>query len=642
MIILGNNEKKDLKIPLIKEKSLFNSSIEKNAICILTNQPDEKLIFLYNSLINDNYDFYVIVNDYNFNSEYLEKKYEKFKFVKFNKTKDNSNFSTEKSNYNLWENVINYFCDNKLNIYEYIWFIEDTVLVTSSNLIYKIDKKHEDYYIDFLSKKPIKFSKDFKNSKKILDEIPDFLHNNLCFTLVSCIRISNYFLSYIKKYLDKNKKIFLIEYFFCTLANYYDLKTKDPIEFNNMIKNKDWKINEILKTPLSFIYPIKDIYKQIYIRKFFEPSIKINEEIIKYFEANKNKIENKQIETKKSALKINKKMIELDIKIQKLFKRKKELFNKISKPNFRFYTNKNINPTDIFSKKNAFVTTVFINESYIGSALILAKSFIIHKTIYPLICVVQDKPYIKKKEIIFPGVSNKGINDLLKYFDLVVGVDLLEVKNYETPIVLDKPNLKHTSAGNSYKNSKYYPTKLQVFGLFEFEQLFYIDAAAYLGQNIDFVFKKYKGNYFHDKFHYFTKSGAGGSHFMIEPNPISYYKLILFTNNYQYYFDHLFFTGTVDETLLFYCVYPHWNGLIEYHSILSYKKWKHTKKDTPIRHFMKYKPFRPLPDEYEFKLMPEGVFNEWDLIGKKVINQYPEFKKYYEHIVSFRKTKLFN
>ena len=426
-----------------------------------------------------------------------------------------------------------------------------------------------------------------------------------------------------------------------------DIFSETKIKLPTKSENKT-KIYSKSKSQTKKKIDSKSLKNVNYISLLGEP-INLSKDINNKQLFNKLKPTERHMEAKKSAEKIKNKMIKLNTDVIKLFKQstksnesKTKSSTLLKKPDFRFYTKKNINKNDIFSQKNAFITSIFINESYIPAALIWAKSFIDNKTKYPIVCYVQDKPYINNSDsTIFPGVSPEGINDLLKYFDLVIGVDLLEVKNYESPTIPNKPEIKHTSDHPSYKNSRYYATKLQILGLTQFEQLFYIDAAAYIGKNIDFVFKKYKGNYFHEYYYYYTKLGAGGSHYMIQPNPIFYYKLKLFIDNYQLYFDNLFFTGTVDETLLFYCVFPYWNGLIDYHSILSYKKWNSGKKNNPIRHFMKYKPFRPLPDDPDYKKMPEGVFNEWDSIGKKIINQYPELKKYYVHIPSIRKTILF-
>lgn len=605
---------------IIKQIKTLKKRIH-NAICILTNQPDERLIQLYNDLIDINYDFFIIINDNHFDCTSLQQKYTKFHFIQI-KEKD---FQSK----NIWEKTLYYFCNFKLDVYKYIWFIEDSVLITAPFLIYKIDTKFDHSDIDFLSKE---INKKSKKSLSLLSEIPSILHSHLCNTLVYSFRISNKFLNFIHDYLKKYN-IFKIEYFFCTLASYYHLNMENSIEFTN---NKKWILKDILKGPFSFIYPIRDLNEQIKIRKFYYLNTNIHN---KNIEKNQ-KIKEKHIEIKKSALKIDKKMIQLDSQIHSLFKNKPNLFKK---PNFRFHTNKNTNIEDIFKKKKAFVTTVFINESYISGALIWAKSFIGHKTKYPLICCVQDKPFLKNNEILFPGVSNEGIMDLLKYFDLVVGVDLLEVKNYKIPTIPNKPHVKHASNVPSYKNSAFYPTKLQVFGLLEFEQLFYIDSAAYIGKNIDHLFDEFKGNFFHERQYYFMKTGAGGSHFMIQPNIIFYYKLKLFVDNYQKYFDHLFLKGTVDETLLYYCIYPHWDGLIEFKKYLSHKRWSHPERNTPIRHFMKYKPFRPLPiNDNTYQYITDEAFNEWNSIGKNIITQYPQLKKYYEHIPSFRKTKLFN
>lgn len=129
---------------------------------------------------------------------------------------------------------------------------------------------------------------------------------------------------------------------------------------------------------------------------------------------------------------------------------------------------------------------------------------------------------------------------------------------------------------------------------------------------------------------------------MIKPKINYYYKLIILTKNYHYFFDNLFFKNTVDETLLYYSIFPHWTGIIELFSILCYKRWSKGKKDCPIRHFQMYKPFRKLPNNDDYKKMPSNVFDEWDLLAKQVIQHYPNLIHYYEPIEKIRKTIIFS
>ncbi len=284
MIIVKNNDidpSNMSKITLVEEKSIFNPSIpQKNAICLLTVKPDERLLKLYDDLTEENYDFYVVLDDNNSDFSDLSKKYPKFNFIKI-KEEDCIKSGFYKLNYYIkngepsaWEKAIYYFCNFKLNVYNYVWFFEDDVFIPDSNIINHIDKTDASFSIDFLSKKSSVFNRNWSHSSVVLKEAPKFIHKYLCIALVCAIRLSNKFLQFIKKYVDENKKMFFIESFLCTLTNYYNLKKSTITEFDNIVFKKNWTIYDIINSPISFIHPVKDINQQVNFRKYFQPNIK--------------------------------------------------------------------------------------------------------------------------------------------------------------------------------------------------------------------------------------------------------------------------------------------------------------------------------------------------------------------------------
>lgn len=342
-------------------------------------------------------------------------------------------------------------------------------------------------------------------------------------------------------------------------------------------------------------------------------------------------------ETFKSGLILHNKMIEFDNYFKNRFEKNR---NKFKPVDFRYYVKDGINKDDIFKKEKSFVTSVFINESYIPAALVLGESFRIHKTKYPIICMVQDRVYETKNRQIFEGVSYHTIQNLLEIYDMVIGMDLLKIDDYEIPVIKHYSDIKHASTKDNYKNIIYYVSKYQCMYLEQFKQLFYIDASAYIGKNIDYVFRKYNGNYFYNDVFEFVNAGCGGSHCMIKPKQIYYYKLLYLCKNYHIIFKNLYFMFTPDEVVLYYSIYPHWDGKIKSQSLLSYKRWTKTHLNRPIRHFMVYKPFRPLPNSEGYKDITNDVFEEWDNIVNILLQKYPLFYKYFEHIKTFRNTKI--
>ncbi len=354
--------------------------------------------------------------------------------------------------------------------------------------------------------------------------------------------------------------------------------------------------------------------------------------------------------------KIKDKMINFDHKIHELFKNKPELFKK---PEFRYYTkNKTNNKTknQFENVENIYLTTVFISEVYIPGALVLAHSCKKVKSKYPIVCMVQDVPYEENGKVIFSGVSNKTIMDLLTVFDMVIGVDLLKVKNYDK-----SSKMKHfTNTSSTYRNILYYITKAQILALTQFKKVLYIDATYYFLKNIDYLFIENDVSTFLEEpeVYKFTKIGLRGGTTLFCPNMIYYYKLLSFVNNYDLFFGDLHFRRGVDEIITFFAVFPHWNDKLLPGEIMCIPKferpWSINKE--PIEKlvvrkqdyclgkcFMIHKPFRAKPDEYtdEYFEKISLLFYEWDRFAHEVIQKYDHLKIYFEHIPKIRKEHIF-
>jgi hypothetical protein len=258
-----------------------NSSLShpKNAICILTYQPDERLIQLYDDL-NKNYDYYVIVDDNEFDIQHLEKKYTSFHFVKI-KEEDckkkgyyGLNYYIKKGEPSAWEKAIYYFCEIKLNSYPFVWFLEDDVFIPQKNVISSIDRHYYGTGIDILCKSNETFTRKWSHAEAVLQYAPPFLTKYLHISLICAIRLSNTFLKKIKEYIEENKRMFFAESFFITLANYYHFMISRPKEFETIIFRKNWNIQDVIQFPNNIIHPIKNITQQVHFRNFFQSNIK--------------------------------------------------------------------------------------------------------------------------------------------------------------------------------------------------------------------------------------------------------------------------------------------------------------------------------------------------------------------------------
>ena len=121
-------------------------------ICII---PDENQILFYSSISSDNYKIFFIVDDENYDLSTYKNKYKSLNFIQITdkecKSNNfiNSNFCIKK-NPSGWDKVLYYFCKIN-NEFDFVWIIEDDVLVPTINTIQNIDEKYSHYNSDLLS-----------------------------------------------------------------------------------------------------------------------------------------------------------------------------------------------------------------------------------------------------------------------------------------------------------------------------------------------------------------------------------------------------------------------------------------------------------------------------------------------------------
>lgn len=333
-------------------------------------------------------------------------------------------------------------------------------------------------------------------------------------------------------------------------------------------------------------------------------------------------------DTRKSHEKVKDKIILLDKNIDKI---------SIEMPSLRMYPNQKrgvpINP-----KRYAYCSCIFLNDSYMPSVLTLGMSMRLMKVRYPLVVLVQDKPYKSKDGKEYPGVSKKNIEDLMNVFDYVVGCDLLEIEGYK------KPEEGHFTAKDHYSNIRFYVTKMNVLGLTLFEKVFFLDSSTILNENIDWVFDKYSLSTFIDDGEY-RESGVGlrGAFCLIRPKMEYYKKCVYLIRNYKKIFGESYFMRGVDEVILYYSIYPHWSKeLLKEDLICSSNKIGFSKENCPIIYYQVFKPFKPILD------MDPNVIRKlyknymiWDEVVKELLEKYPILRKYFESIQDFRKTNFF-
>jgi hypothetical protein len=316
-------------------------------------------------------------------------------------------------------------------------------------------------------------------------------------------------------------------------------------------------------------------------------------------------------ETKTSMSLVKNDVLKVNEIIKKEFKKGNIIY-----PKFRIYTKRKF-----IKKPYAYTTLLFKDESYLPGIITFGYSVKQTHTDYNLICMIQDKPYKDS-----PGVKKETINELLNIYDVIYGVDYLEIPNY----IPHSKNFTYRYK-NHYQNISSYVTKSNVFGLLDYEKIFFCDSSTILIKNIDFIFNYDFATYNYDKIINKTGLGLRGTFFLVMPSLFNYNKSLYLINNYHNIFKTYFFIRGVDEVIIFYTVYPNWNE--EYLPNNFDCEIIKTENDIcSIIYYQINKPFKKKNDKYK---RPED-YKYWDEINQQLFINYPKMKKYYSHIPSFR------
>ena len=105
------------------------------------------------------------------------------------------------------------------------------------------------------------------------------------------------------------------------------------------------------------------------------------------------------------------------------------------------------------------------------------------------------------------------------------------------------------------------------------------------------MFKIYKGNsYLWDSMVKKTNMGIHGAVFIIKPSNLFYTKAMYLTKYYQKIFGSLYFVRGIDETVLYFSIYPNWSKKL----IAKWTKCRdpYLHKNCPIYHYQIHKPFK--------------------------------------------------
>lgn len=294
----------------------------------------------------------------------------------------------------------------------------------------------------------------------------------------------------------------------------------------------------------------------------------------------------------------------------------------------------------------AYITIIFCDSKYISSIIVTGfyLKYII-KTKYNIICLVQDTPYYEidisgLKTVKFPGLTKEEINDIKKIYDVVIGIDILNI--------LTKEGKQGWELLPQYKNLIYYSTKLLCLGLDEYNKLIYYDSSSLITKNIDFLFNQYELSTRRLDFFYIKQEyGLIGNFIFIIPKLYYIEKGIFLIQNYENIFKNYNLLGTKDEHIIYYSIYPNWNIKLLNENLFSinyirYSNIDVSKEEYYVEFYMGIKPFLfpfniDVNEKNKFYLN-HNCYYYWDLCVKQLLKKFHKFNKYFKFIKTFRTT----
>jgi hypothetical protein len=241
-----------------------NLNSSRKAVSLLVREPNVIWLNFLNTFTED-YDVYVIIDDYNFSTIQLESQYPNINFIKI---KDDTCKKSGFFNVNYvfpktptaWDKGLYYFCVVNKN-YDYVWFIEDDVYIPNKKILKSIDKKHPDTH---LLCGDIGVYRNYDGWSH-WNQAKNYFKQPWANGLQCVCRISKKLLNKINDFANENKTLTFLEVLFPTLAHQNNLSSTAPDEFKNVLWSQNFNKLEDLDSKNIF-HPIKNIEDQHKLR----------------------------------------------------------------------------------------------------------------------------------------------------------------------------------------------------------------------------------------------------------------------------------------------------------------------------------------------------------------------------------------
>lgn len=166
------------------------------------------------------------------------------------------------------EKALYYFIENKIQ-FDFIWFIEEDVLIPSTTTLENIDRKYPDQDLlvrdhEVIYKKRSNWHWNLVNSQ--LKDKLDLPYASTKGAGICAIRCSKKLIDCVQAFVDQHNTLFFCETVFNTIALHNRLAVKDIQELKTIMWRRYWKNHEIKKTNL--YHPVKSMKKQYEMRNF--------------------------------------------------------------------------------------------------------------------------------------------------------------------------------------------------------------------------------------------------------------------------------------------------------------------------------------------------------------------------------------
>lgn len=255
-----------------------NKKLLKNVIALLTVNPNYYLLDFYYGFVSHGYEVYCFIDNNEADLTEYKHFYPDITFIKI-KEEDcykrgyyNVNYTIKYGKPSSWDKALLYFCDY-YHHYKNIWFVEDDVFIPSYQTIINIDKEYQNNDLLIRSNHTDKnwfhyqiVLQQLYENKKLIHDYPD-IEKYMGNSMVCAIRCSQHYMTYIKEFVKKYKKMYFLEVFLILIANLYHIPITIIPNLQHIQFRYNWLIQNIEE---DFLYhPIKDPYTQFEYHKLY-------------------------------------------------------------------------------------------------------------------------------------------------------------------------------------------------------------------------------------------------------------------------------------------------------------------------------------------------------------------------------------